>query len=232
MSCHGKVTHYRDGFGVKNKWTETCGLLSLLHLGLLFCHINIRTGPHYTPLPRRDRSAGSAPCTARGCAGQPHPQGTPPTPPPGTAWDPPGPVPWGGGAEGPAARSCATTPTGVPTAFPAGTTASPPFTRAGSAGTWRLLSTSGDVIPFYSVFFLPWGPRGRVAGGELAQGAHHTARRTRRQALGYLLNMEGEKLKKKGNVLHHMPIQYYKQFDHTSAIYLGAAEQPCSFLSR
>lgn len=61
MSCHRKVTHYRDGFGVKNKWTETCGLLSLLHLGLLFCHINIRTGPHYTRLLCPGGSAGSAP---------------------------------------------------------------------------------------------------------------------------------------------------------------------------
>lgn len=98
MSCHRKVTHYRDGFGVKNKWTETCGLLSLLHLGLLFCHINIRTGPHYTPLPRCDGSAGSAPCTALGCAGEPHPGDMLPTAlPPGTAQSHPSPIVPGGG---------------------------------------------------------------------------------------------------------------------------------------
>lgn len=93
MSCHRKVTHYRDGFGVKNKWTETCGLLSLLHLGLLFCHINIRTGPHYTPLPRCDGSAGSAPRAVLGSAGEPHPGDRLPAAPPGNARDPLSPAP-------------------------------------------------------------------------------------------------------------------------------------------
>lgn len=93
MSCHRKVTHYRDGFGVKNKWTETCGLLSLLHLGLLFCHINIRTGPHYTLLPCCDGSAGSAPRTALGCASDPHPGDELPAALLGTALDPLSPAP-------------------------------------------------------------------------------------------------------------------------------------------
>lgn len=42
---------------MKNKWCETCGLLSLLHLGLLFCHINIHTGPHYTAALHNEWSA-------------------------------------------------------------------------------------------------------------------------------------------------------------------------------
>lgn len=176
MSCHRKVTHYRDGFGVKNKWTETCGLLSLLHLGLLFCHINIRTGPHYTPLPRCDGSAGSAPRTVLGCAGEPHPGGTPPAPPPGTAREPAQPRTAGvGGQRVPQRAPAPAIPAGLPTAFPSGMVASPPFTRARSARTLSPLSKSGDVIHFCSVFFPPWGPQGQVAGcvqdrlpGELA----------------------------------------------------------------
>lgn len=142
MSCHGKVTHYRDGFGVKNKWTETCGLLSLLHLGLLFCHINIRTGPHYTWLPHCDGSAGSAPCTVLGCAGEPHPRST--SCYPLLHWSIPSPR-----------GSCTT----IPTAYPSGTTA---FTGAGSAQCMSRANLRCDLV--YSVFFPPWGPRGWVAG--------------------------------------------------------------------
>lgn len=74
------------------------------------------------------------------------------------------PAPLGWGAEGPAGCSCPAIPAGLPVAFPPSTVASPPFARAGSAGTSRPLSKSGDTIRFYSVFFLPWGPQGRVAG--------------------------------------------------------------------
>lgn len=149
---------------MKNKWTETCGLLSLLHLGLLFCHINIRAGPHYTPLLRCDGSAGSAPRAALGRAGEPHPGGTPPGSPPGAAREPPQPRAAGLGGRGSCGVLLPRHPRRRPRGLPPSPVASLPFTRAGSAGTSRPLSKSGDAIRFYSVFFLPWGPRGRVAG--------------------------------------------------------------------
>lgn len=53
---------------MKNKWCETCGLLSLLHLGLLFCHINIHTGPHYTAALHNERRARVRLPTPRSCS--------------------------------------------------------------------------------------------------------------------------------------------------------------------
>lgn len=196
MSCHGKVTHYRDGFAVKNKWTETCGLLSLLHLGLLFCHINIRAGPHYTPLLRRDGSAGSAPRAALGCAGEPHPGGTPPGSPPGAAREPPQPRAAGLGGRGSCGALLPRHPRRPPRGLPPSTVASPWFARAGSAGTSRPLSKCGDAIVFILFSFCPGAPEGgwQAGRGTVRPGRSPCCAHSR--ALCYLLNTEDEALKR------------------------------------